>query len=438
MRHVTGRISGLAAILAALAGCVDGTPTSDDPGLLPVDAETVEIRLSFDEFARDFQVFSGFGSAAEFPRPWVAHRYRDELDARALIRFGALPPSVTVAPPGGGDPQVDSTYVPVQGTMVLFFDTLSAVGSAPWPIEIGATETPWHLTTARWNAAVDTLGSRVDWPEAGGGPVRHIWSGEWDPVDGDSIVVPIDSLTVSELANQSLTSRGLRIETTGEGSRLRILGATFRVDVRSSINPELLVEVQAQGFNLTFLYSPEAPVDPGAVQFGGVPARRSYLRLDLPSHLNPNDPDFCAIAECPVRLTADRLLYAGLVLETAEVTPPIFAPSDTITFDVRPVLSPERLPRSPLGSPVQALGSRIPPAAFQPGGARRVEVPVTRYVRDLLRGPPEGQQPLSPVLAVLSVAEPATLEVASFSGPSGASPPVLRLILTITEGVTLP
>ncbi len=430
------RALGLSTLLV-LGGCADGLPTTNDEGLIPVDAETLEVLLPFDLFATDFGVFAGFGSQADLPGALIAHEYEGELDSNGLIRFGALPAFITVPPPQGGPAQIDSAFVPVSGVVTLFFDSLSVRGPVPIELELSATETPWDLRTASWTHAADTLGGPVEWPEAGGGDARVLWTGEWSGTPGDSLIVEVDSLTVSEWADTSRADRGLRIRTTTAGSRVRMSFAQLQVNVATEVNPDTLVAVLAQGIQTTFIYTPEPALSTSAFQIGGAPSRRATFRIELPATLQ-GDAAICQRIQCPFALTADRLLYAGLELTTHGVEPRAFQPLDTLTFDIRPVLSPDRLPRSPLGSPVQALGRRIGPEAFVPGGGQVVEIPMTRYVRDVMNRSEPGATPTPNTISILSLVEPTTFEFASFFGPGTSSPPRLRLILTLSEGLTLP
>ena len=51
----TGWLLFLPAAALCVAACADDLPTSDDGGEIPLEVETVEVRLPFSEFATDTQ-----------------------------------------------------------------------------------------------------------------------------------------------------------------------------------------------------------------------------------------------------------------------------------------------------------------------------------------------------------------------------------------------
>ena len=421
-------------------GCTDALPTSDDVDLIPVDAVTVEIRLPFASFVRDLRSFSGFGSPADVPVAVVAHEWEGELESRALVRFGSLPDVINVRLPGGDSTatQPDSMYQPVSGKVILRLDTLG-LGFESFDLEAGAVLTAWGAETASWEVASDTLGavSPSPWPEPGGGPVRVLASVTWSPVVADSLVFEIDSLTVTEWAETDRSDRGLRVRGTTEGSRLRVLGVDLRVLARSSINPDTLVEVTAGLDQGTVIYSPRPQTSSDVLQIGGAPADRITFRVELPSSVDAG-AEVCAKVLCPLELRADRVLFAGLALHTHTTLSPGFAPVDTVVAEVRPVLSPERLPRSPLSAPVNDGVDFLAPESFSSETETLYEIAMTRYLRSLLQTDSVGGEAASPTLALLARPEPSGLEVISFHGPGTQLEPYLRLILTVSDGVPLP
>jgi hypothetical protein len=160
------------------------------------------------------------------------------------------------------------------------------------------------------------------------------------------------------------------------------------------------------------------------------------MQVAVPPLTGP--PELCAAVGCPFTPTAGQVSYAGLVLTRAATASP-FQPNDTVRLDVRPVLSPPTLPKSPLGgSQTAGFGSAVAPEAFSTLAGTPVEVPVTSFLRTLLAGPgADGLEPPS-TLALLTATEPAALTFASFFGPGDPGEPTLRLILTVGTPQVLP
>ncbi len=426
----------IALALLAVSGCTDAVPTSDDGDRIPVQAETVEVRLSFSSFARDLQSFSGFGSPADLPVPIVANQWAGELESRLLVRFAPLPEVINVLPPGattGAEP--DSTFQPVSARVVLRMDTLD-VGSEPFDFSADAILSPWHPETASWEVAVDTLGGVTEWPEPGGGPVRPLGSVTWLPEMADSVMFEIDSLTVAEWAEADRPDRGLRVSGTTVGSRLRVASVGYDVRVRSEINPDSLILVSPGEDGATVVYSPTPETSDDVLLIGGAPARRATFRVELPASVQPS-AEVCARIDCPLEIRAERILFAGFALHSHPTLSPGLAPLDSVRVQLRSVLSPDRLPRSPLSVPVSAGIERLPPELFSAQTETLHEIPMTAYVRSLL-GADSSEVGVLSTLALLSDPEARSLEVVSFYAPGTVLEPYMRLILTVSDGVSLP
>lgn len=427
---------GLAA-LVLLGACTDRVPTSTDEGLIPVDAETLEIRIPFSEFGGEFSVHEGFGSAAALARPFVASEYRGTLDAHTLLRFVGPPSVIQIFPPGEDQTRPDSLYTITGGELVLHMDTLTTPPQPLLDVAVEALQVEWHFETASWTHAVDTLGGESLWPEPGGGPVREVDLVSWNPAEADSLVFQVDSFTANEWADTDLAFRGARVSARTPGALLHVRSAEFRPALRASIDPDTTVMVSLGTTQSTFVFSPDPGVDPTEIRVAGTPARRAYIELNIPRRLEVGS-EACADLPCPVDLTAERVVFAGLVLETVPSPQEAFVPLDTLRMDVRPALAPERVPRSPLGSPVTPSPRVLLPEWFEVGGSRQVEVPMTRYIRDLLR-PEDPDRGIVPnTITFLSATEPSAFPIASFAGPGQEGEPFLRIILTLSDGVRLP
>lgn len=426
----------MAGILAS-TGCTDEVPTFADDRWVPIDAETIELRIPFDEFVGDFQVFSGFGSPATVGRPFVAHDYREGFDSRALLRFAPPPEGIGVIPSDGGSSVVDSQYVAVGGEVTVFIDSITRASDAPVELAAAALLEEWDLQSVSWLHAVDTLGDVRSWSEAGGGVARELGTALWDPEDGDSISFQVDSASATEWIDMERGSRGLRVSATTPGTLLRIRSATFSPLLRPSVNPDTLISAPVEVNQQTFIYDPNPGVSAEEIRVGGAPGRRAFIRIEIPSTIEEGSA-VCQTVQCPVEIRPERVLFAGLALHTAPGPHPAFQPYDTIRVAARPALAPGHIPRSPLGSSVQPAPRVLTALAWGDDLGRRVEIPMTRYVQELLAPQDERPDPTPNTLALLSASEPDGFPFATFAGPGQEGEPFLRIILTLTEGVTTP
>lgn len=431
-------VPALAAFLAAgvLAACSEVTPTSVDDDLIPDEPVTVEIRLPWDQFASNLEVVGGYGSAQELGSGVVAHAYAAVLEARTLVGFAQVP-TVTSVPDSTGTTRVDSTLTRIGGRVVARFDTLASVLDGPVTLALGATTQEWHARTSSWEFAVDSVLDQQPWTEPGGGPVTPLSTGVWDPAAGDSAVFELDSAQVATWADTVALARSARIDVVTTGARLKLLDAVLRVDVHPSVHPDTVVQVTATRNRLTFIYAPSPGPPADGLRIGGVPAWRSVLDLSVPAQLT-GPAELCAAVGCPLPLTSDRLNYAALVL-TSRRTEAAFQPTDTVGLDLRPVLDRAALPKAPLGSSlIGGVGRRVGSELFGDGEGAPIEVPVTSFVRAILRSE-EGEEISAPrTLAILSPFEPISITYASFYGPGSGLAPQLKLIVTAGRSIQLP
>jgi len=431
----------LFALLTVLA-CTDAVPTSDNPDLISIYAETTEIRLPLSVVTSGIQTFSGYGSPGELRKIDGAHEWDGVLESRVLLRFGSLPASILVLPPGSDTAQPDSAYVPVSGTVVVRIDPLTVLGSPTFEAELSAVETEWDYASANWELAVDTLGGSEPWPEPGAGPARFLSRTNWSPVMGDSgtvdsLTFSVDGATIQEWVDTTLVGRTARIDAVTSGSRFRLLAtASLMVQAESTINPDTLVEVQAELTHFAAIQTPSPEATPGVIQLGGAPARRAVFELQLPEALELSSAEMCTRTECPGTPEAGSLVYASLVLHSHPTASPGLHPIDTHFVELREVLSPERLPRSPLSAPVQEISDPLAPELFSSESQSRYEVPMTEFLRDVLEADSLGVA--RPTLALLVSPEPSSIEVLSFYGPGTELEPYLRLIWTVSDEVGLP
>jgi hypothetical protein len=418
----------------AVVACQERLPTALDDGRLPDEPLTVEVDLDWSQFGSNLQVIGGYGSVTTLPRPIVAHTYQGTLESRMLLRFGPYPAAARVVDPSGAtvtDPDV--TYV--GGRLVLTFDTLASTNTGQVALQVSALSDEWHPASASWGFAVDTVGDQRAWTEAGAGPLDLLASTVWDPVTGDTVSLQLDSADVARWVDIADMSRGARVETTTDGVRLQLRQARLRITMRPTIDPDTLVEdTTAQVIEKTFIYDPPPPA-PTGIRVGGAPAWRTVMTVAVPALTGP--PDLCAAVGCPYTPAAGDISYAALVL-TSQATEAAFQPSDTMLLDVRPVLSPPALPKSPLGaSQTGGVGAPVAPELFGASAGTDVEIPVTFFVRTLLAPASGGSSPPA-TLVLLAANEPGSMTFASFFGSADPDPPVLRLIITVGTPQVLP
>lgn len=433
------RALGAAPILALLPGCSDLLPLVEDDDLVK-SGYVIELTFPFDDFASGARVYGGYGLASQLSGGFLAHEFGaqdDEgdpqetgLSARTLARFPDYPRAAQVRDTLGVT-QIDSSLTFISGRVLTRIDTIASVHDGPVEIVAHALSEPWDAPSATWEYAVDTIGHRTPWTTPGGGAARRIGSALWDREDGDSVGFFIDSAQVAEWGDTADIGRGLRLSTTTPGVRLRVSSSLLRLDTRPSVNPDTVVELAAASQINTFIYAPTPSQPRKTLRVGGAPAWRSVLHLDLPTELD-GPPELCEALDCPVEIGEEHVSFAALRLIT-RVGPRAFAPSDTLPVDLRSVLAPEVLPKSPLGN--SRIGAQeVPPDLFAAPAGEVVELPVTTLVRDLLRGETVSGGPISGSAAILTAAEPYSIDHLTFEGAESPLAPSLRVVLIFARG----
>ncbi|MDE2875322.1 MAG: hypothetical protein OXU69_13190 [Gemmatimonadota bacterium] len=427
-------------LLAAAGGCSEALPTVQRGDLVRSGFAT-EVILEYGEFASGARVYGGYGRPSDLGAGFVAHDFGSRggggdgaqvgLEASSLLRFGRYPRSAQVLDTTGANVP-DTVLTFLDGQLVMRFDTLSSVhNDRPVEIVAHALTEPWDGTTATWEYAIDSVGHRERWSVPGGGAVEEIGSATWDPETGDSIRIRVDSAWIAAWADTTDYSRGIRVSTSTPDVRLRVIAGVLRIDTRPSVNPDTIVKVPSSTENRTFIYAPVPRPPLKTLRVGGVPAWRTVMDLDVPSVLNGPD-ELCDVVGCPIEITADHVSYAALRFTTRPGVRS-FAPSDTLPLDLRSVLAPDFLPKSPLGpSRSGPFGTLVPGEWFHPPAGEIVELAVTGLVRDLLRGETVDGDPVSNTIAVLSALEPLSVEYVSFDGPTSPAAPTLRIVLNFS------
>ena len=432
----SGRGAAAAFLVLGLYGCQELLPLVESEDLVK-SGFSIELILSFDNFATDARVYGGYGRASDLVGSFVAHEFGaqreggEALEAATLARFGRYPRVVQVLDTTG-TLRPDSSLTFVLGRILARIDTIGSVHDGPVEIVAHALTEPWDGRSATWEYAVDTVGHRVAWSRLGGGIVEDIGSTVWDPATGDSIKIVVDSARIAKWADTTDLGRGVRLSTTTPGVRLRIGSSFLRLETRPSLNPDTLIQVPSGSELTTFIYSPVPSQPRKTLRVGGAPAWRTVLTLNIPRVLEGPE-ELCDALGCPVEITEDHVSFAALRLVT-RVGARAFAPSDTLPIDLRSVLAPAILPKSPLGPSRLGLGGKlVPHGMFEPPAGELLEIPITSLVRDLLRGETASGDSISNAVALLSAFEPVSVEYQTFEGAASPDAPGLRLILNFAR-----
>jgi len=429
-------LAGVLALCAGtLVGCVQEMPTATDGDLLPVEVVTVEVSIPFTQFGSDLRRFSGYGTPYALPWMVVASEYKGELEARGLVRWAGVHTVMTVMDSTGAT-RPDSSLTFLGGRVVAVIDTVASVFDGPVTLAAGALQESWHAPTATWERAVDTIAAPVLWTSPGGGTVHHMGTGEWTLGQGDTLFVELDSAELGFWTDTAATSTGMRLDAETAGARMEINWVQLRLDVRPSSNPDTVVEMVVASSGKTFVYDPPPTPSDSGIVIGGAPAWRTVFQMELPEFLD-GPPELCAKIGCPYELDADAVSFAALVL-TTEAGPPAYQPTDSVRLDVRTVLAPAALPKSPLGEAMAGItGHALPAEYFGASAGVEVSIPITGYVRALIAPETVAGGPVPSTIALLSALEPSALELATFQGLDGANPPYLKIILTLGDRIQI-
>ncbi len=443
--------------MVLLYGCTEVNPTASlDEFLGELNPRTVEVVLPFEEFTSGVQVLGGYGTLATMGRGVLADGYRG-LTSKVLIRFGTYPDSVRLFDPITGIATFDKDHSIIGGRLVLFFDTIQGVNVGPVDVTAAATQQVWDVRTANWNVAVDTAGLASEWVQPGGGITVPIGSGVYDRQFGrpegdtipfsDSLSIALDSSQIAAWADPTDASRGVLVGLDDPGRRIVLEGARLRLTIRPSTasgdggdDPDGLAESSAVGGESTFIYDPfPGPPPSEELRVGGAPSWRTVLSLDIPRVLT-GPAELCAVLTCPFDLAAsDGQLGLAELLLTTRATLPAYELFDSLAVDLRTVVAPALLPKSPLGRQLAgSFGVIVRPKMFSDEAGTQIAFPLTGLVNDLMFGDSIRLASTPDHIVFLTVREPVSLGFASFHGPGSPDAPALRLLLTVAGKLTLP
>ena len=156
-------VLGALGILPLLA-CQEEVVAVLEGDLIPVEAVTVEVRLPFDEFARDLEAWGGYGRPYELTNEVLANTFDGSLNARVLLDWFPFPRSAQVRDTAGLV-RTDTILTFIGGRLVARFDTLASVFEESLEVGVGALSQEWDFVTANWDMAVDSVGDRRAWSE---------------------------------------------------------------------------------------------------------------------------------------------------------------------------------------------------------------------------------------------------------------------------------
>ena len=281
-------------LLAAggVAAVVLGTSCTEDPITGPPGegiedpTPTVEVSLSADDFLRwRDTTFAGFALPTDAGFTLVAET--GGVRARTLLRYGNVPDSITI----DSVRSAVETYEDAELRFVLD-SAASRIPEGGFRLRLLGLERGYDAEEVTWQLAAEG----VPWATPGGDLGRELGSldltGAPDSVFGDTLVVPVagvsDSLLSDWASRDGGTGAGLVVE--GEGSHLRLRGATLRFGARPP-DRDTVVELDVVPFlgtpsPITFIYDPPQPDVGSALRLGGLPAHRYYLEFLPPDTVN--------------------------------------------------------------------------------------------------------------------------------------------------------
>lgn len=421
------RWSAVCCALLMLSACTDEVPTDVGDDLLPGGTvRTFEVILDPADFTTFDTTFTGFTrplNATYYP---LANQFQGVLDSRILMRF-AQPPAFINVRNAQGNMVPDSTPSWVGARIVLRVDTLKSESEPPVRIRGFQTAEEWDFS-ATWTMRIDTGSVHLPWSTPGGTVGAEIDTVTW--VAGDTIVLPVDSASLAPWLDTTNVARGALVVAETNGARLRVTSIVLRLEARSDIQPDTVVNIDVGAAASAFIFNP-LPGPATELRVGGVPSWRTILGIQ--DDLADRVFSCPGVANCQVRLGAAHINRAELLLQTTGA-PPGFIQEDTTLIQVRTLAVTPGVPleRSPLGVDVCGGGvrclinGRAIPSFFTGGQADTVMAfDITNYIVALVDDdvPEENRPPFA--LTLLDAQEPATIGFSTFA--RGAR---LRLVLT--------
>jgi hypothetical protein len=416
------------AAVLLFAACDRETPLGVGQGLLPPGAvQTFEIVLDAERYLVRDTAFGDYTGPRDAPFLVLAHQFDGALNANALMRF--IVPELITLPDTAGVSYIDTIPNWFAGNVRVVVDSLT-LPDVDFQLALYHTAEVWD-ESATWSYRVDTLAVSHPWTVPGGRSGDFI-SRITVPAGTDTVLVPVDSLTIERWRQIEFGDRGALLVVETPGVRLRTSLPQLLLEGRPSQRPDTVVTATGVIDRATFIFEPEQPVTVGQPRVGGTPAWRTIYRLrerlDTISFACPGVPN------CRVRLADAHINYAAMQLHPTAV-PDGFRPEDDISLVAYLLFPTPQVPlqRSPLGDI----------AGF-------ATAPATRFVAPVAPDAPPVEVQLTDLIRLASLSPeargeqylPTHFTVASGNQTFGfgvfESMPPLRLVISLARGLVLP
>ncbi|HSH46355.1 MAG TPA: hypothetical protein VK966_10980 [Longimicrobiales bacterium] len=432
MRRTLIAAVSVAGLGIALTACGDEDPTGVGSGLIGPGATTFELVLDAEEFLLSDTTFGGLGEFGSAPFRVVANAFEGEFTAHTLFQINR-PFTVTYGTGEGSATRTDSLLAIRGATVTLVVDTVATSRLAS--IEVVPLLESWDPASVTWEMRHDTADDAEMWTTPGGttGDVAGsaVWAG-----DSDTVLIQIDSASAAVWQDTTAARRGALVRVGQPGSRVRITSLEFSFNVVPEGTPDTVLTAGSSPRTSHVIEALPGAAPDSELRVGGIPIWRSLLNF---RPLEEITFDACEVLDepglptCDVTIADASVNLASLLLTTRPAGG--FRAERGVRVGGRGVLDAPDVPlvRSPLTAPFGEMADSLPPSLFEPGAtAEEVAVPLTGYVRamlDIHRGASDGV-PLD-WIALTADREGATFGYTAFGSTESATPPRLRLVLTV-------
>lgn len=420
---------GLAGLGTGLTACGDEDATGVGSNLLGPGIRTFEVVLDGTTFLQGDTTYDGIGRLRDANFRILANQFAGELDAHTLFEI-TRPFTVTYQEPGGGV-NTDSLRAIRGARVTLVLDTIGS-SSRPVEVEVRPVLESWDPGSVTWTLRHDTAGVAEPWTTPGGTTGPPAGSAIW--VEGDTLVIPIDSAAASVWHDTLAADRGALLRPVTPGARLRVRSLRFEFDVVPEAEVDTVLSAGAAGQSMHIVSSEPPPAPESELRIGGLPAWRTLFHF-MPLRdvmLNAcGEGEFLGDPACLVPLRDVSLNLATLLLTPQPVAG--HRVEGPIRVEARGVLETENVSvfRSPLTPPLDQMPDSIPTELFTPTPPPgvTVAVPVTTFIRNLVGR--DDEDPVALWLALIAVGERGTFGYTAFSSLESAAPPRLRLVVSL-------